>query len=273
MAHAKYKAMNKGRGRNWTHNLDKLVYWLTLGPSKECALTNFSLATNRTTDGAELWRFFEAWNARADAAADVDAEDGGVLSPVEGVHRRPGALERGVVGPDEERDRLRRPPEEALVGEAPRGRGGDAPREAARRGARWALACVAAAAAFVVPAAPTARTVALHAKKSKNKNKGKQNYGGGGGQKPQEKKKAQEERFDAATRQYMFTLAGLTKKVPDGSRTILDGIDLCFFPGAKIGVVGANGAGKSSLMKIMAGVDGEFDGTARPARGASVGYL
>ena len=136
-----------------------------------------------------------------------------------------------------------------------------------------ALACVAAAAAFVVPAAPTARTVALHAKKSKNKNKGKQNYGGGGGQKPQEKKKAQEERFDAATRQYMFTLAGLTKKVPDGSRTILDGIDLCFFPGAKIGVVGANGAGKSSLMKIMAGVDGEFDGTARPAPGASVGYL
>ncbi|KAH8063286.1 ATPase [Aureococcus anophagefferens] len=71
----------------------------------------------------------------------------------------------------------------------------------------------------------------------------------------------------------MFTLAGLTKKVPDGSRTILDGIDLCFFPGAKIGVVGANGAGKSSLMKIMAGVDGEFDGTARPAPGASVGYL
>ena len=136
-----------------------------------------------------------------------------------------------------------------------------------------ALACVAAAAAFVVPAAPTARTVALHAKKSKNKNKGKQNSYGGGGQKPQEKKKAQEERFDAATRQYMFTLAGLTKKVPDGSRTILDGIDLCFFPGAKIGVVGANGAGKSSLMKIMAGVDGEFDGTARPAPGASVGYL
>ena len=50
-----------------------------------------------------------------------------------------------------------------------------------------------------------------------------------------------------------FTLAGLNKKTPDGSRTILDNVDLCFFPGAKIGVVGQNGAGKSTLMRIMAG--------------------
>ena len=76
VAHAKHKAMNKSRGANWTHNLDKLVYWLTHGPSKDHALTNFALDTNRTTDGAALWSFFEAWSKRADAAADVDADVG-----------------------------------------------------------------------------------------------------------------------------------------------------------------------------------------------------
>ena len=70
------RSRNKSRGRNWTHNLDKLVYWLTLGPSKDHALTNFALDTNRTTDGAALWSFFEAWSKRADAAADVDADEG-----------------------------------------------------------------------------------------------------------------------------------------------------------------------------------------------------
>mmetsp|Transcript_8314 Transcript_8314/g.25997 ORF Transcript_8314/g.25997 Transcript_8314/m.25997 type:complete len:623 (-) Transcript_8314:124-1992(-) len=115
-----------------------------------------------------------------------------------------------------------------------------------------------------------ARRVALHAKKGKKENKFKKSTKQ---PKQQEKKAAQEERFDAVTRQYMFTLAGLNKKTPDGSRTILDNVDLCFFPGAKIGVVGQNGAGKSTLMKIMAGVDDAFDGEARPAPGASVGYL
>jgi ATP-binding cassette ChvD family protein len=58
-----------------------------------------------------------------------------------------------------------------------------------------------------------------------------------------------------------------------GDRVILDGITLSFYPGAKIGVLGANGAGKSSLLRIMAGVDGEFLGEARPAKGLRVGYL
>ena len=62
----------------------------------------------------------------------------------------------------------------------------------------------------------------------------------------------------------MFTITGLTKTLPDGSRTILKNINLCFFPGAKIGVVGLNGSGKSSLLKIMAGVDKSFTGTAVP---------
>lgn len=53
-----------------------------------------------------------------------------------------------------------------------------------------------------------------------------------------------EARFDAATRQFMFTLAGLTKTLPDKSKDILKNIHLSFYPGAKIGVVGLNGSGK-----------------------------
>ena len=77
----------------------------------------------------------------------------------------------------------------------------------------------------------------------------------------------QEERFDAATRQYMFTLAGLTKKTPDAQRTILDGVDLCFFPGAKMGWWARTAPGKSTLLKIMAGVDDAFDGTGETRAG------
>ena len=93
---------------------------------------------------------------------------------------------------------------------------------------------------------------------------------------PTPSKKDQQSRadkFDAQVRKYMFTLSGLTKSLPDGSRTILKNINLSFYPGAKIGVVGLNGSGKSSLLKIMAGVDRAFDGVAVPMPGASVGYL
>ena len=120
-----------------------------------------------------------------------------------------------------------------------------------------------------------ATTVLLFGKKAKRKG-----AGGGGGGKPrgsqqpaQEKQSVQEARFDAATRQFMFTLVGLTKILPDKSKTILKNINLSFYPGAKIGVVGLNGSGKSTLLKIMAGLDTEFDGTARPLPGASIGYL
>jgi ATP-binding cassette ChvD family protein len=94
-----------------------------------------------------------------------------------------------------------------------------------------------------------------------------------GAQAPQEKQSVKDARFDAATRQFMFTLVGLTKMLPDKSKNILKNINLSFYPGAKIGVVGLNGSGKSTLLKIMAGVDTEFDGTARPLPGASIGYL
>lgn len=116
-------------------------------------------------------------------------------------------------------------------------------------------------------------STSLQAKKKKNKGGGGGGYGGGRGQQQQEKQSVQDARFDAATRQFMFTMVGLSKTLPDKSKTILDNIHLSFYPGAKIGVVGLNGSGKSTLLKIMAGVEKEFDGTAKPLPGASIGYL
>jgi energy-dependent translational throttle protein EttA len=72
--------------------------------------------------------------------------------------------------------------------------------------------------------------------------------------------------------EYIFTMRDLRKVVPP-SREILKGIHLAFFPGAKIGVLGANGAGKSSLLRIMAGVDHDFLGDARPLPGTKIGFL
>jgi len=72
--------------------------------------------------------------------------------------------------------------------------------------------------------------------------------------------------------QYIFVMKDLKKIVPP-KREILKGIWLSFYPGAKIGVIGANGAGKSSLLRIMAGVDRDFLGEAWPADGVRVGYL
>jgi len=72
--------------------------------------------------------------------------------------------------------------------------------------------------------------------------------------------------------QYVYTMQGVSKIVPP-KRVILENIHLSFFPGAKIGVLGLNGAGKSSLLRIMAGEDKEFDGEARPQKDIRVGYL
>ncbi len=72
--------------------------------------------------------------------------------------------------------------------------------------------------------------------------------------------------------QYVYTMQGVGKLVPP-KRVILEDISLSFFPGAKIGVLGLNGSGKSSLLRIMAGVDSEFTGEARPQKGINVGYL
>jgi energy-dependent translational throttle protein EttA len=73
------------------------------------------------------------------------------------------------------------------------------------------------------------------------------------------------------SKQYIFTIERLTKK--HGPREVLSDIWLAFYPGAKIGVLGRNGAGKSSLLRIMAGVDSNFDGDARLTDGFTRGFL
>jgi energy-dependent translational throttle protein EttA len=72
--------------------------------------------------------------------------------------------------------------------------------------------------------------------------------------------------------QYIYTMNRVSKMVPP-KRLILRDISLSFFPGAKIGVLGLNGAGKSSLLRIMAGIDTSFDGEARPQSGIRIGFL
>ncbi|HTD62845.1 MAG TPA: energy-dependent translational throttle protein EttA [Gemmatimonadaceae bacterium] len=72
--------------------------------------------------------------------------------------------------------------------------------------------------------------------------------------------------------QFIYVMKGLRKVVPP-SREILRDIYLSFYPGAKIGVLGANGSGKSSLLKIMAGVDQDFQGEAWPHAGTRIGFL
>ena len=72
--------------------------------------------------------------------------------------------------------------------------------------------------------------------------------------------------------QFIYTMKGLGK-VHQPDHVVLKDIWLSFLPGAKIGVLGLNGAGKSSLLRIMAGEDQSFVGEAFPAEGTSVGFL
>jgi ATP-binding cassette ChvD family protein len=72
--------------------------------------------------------------------------------------------------------------------------------------------------------------------------------------------------------QHIFQMQGLTKAYPGGKK-VFENIWLSFYPDAKIGVVGVNGSGKSSLLKIMAGIDKDFNGEARAANGTKMGYL
>jgi ATP-binding cassette ChvD family protein len=72
--------------------------------------------------------------------------------------------------------------------------------------------------------------------------------------------------------QFIFTMRDLRRFYPP-DREVLKGINLSFYPGAKIGVIGSNGSGKTSLLRIMAGLDDGFTGEARLTPGFSVGYL
>ena len=71
--------------------------------------------------------------------------------------------------------------------------------------------------------------------------------------------------------EYIFSISGLSKTY--GSKKIFEGINLFFYHGAKIGVVGENGTGKSTLLNIMAGQDKEHDGRAEPLPGTVIGYM
>jgi energy-dependent translational throttle protein EttA len=75
-----------------------------------------------------------------------------------------------------------------------------------------------------------------------------------------------------AVAEFIFTMQRVSRFYPPDKEVLKD-ISLSFFPGAKIGVIGHNGSGKSSLLKIMAGLDDEFSGQARLSPGYSVGYL
>src|SRR6478609_11804968 len=72
--------------------------------------------------------------------------------------------------------------------------------------------------------------------------------------------------------QYIFQMQRLTKAFPP-DKTVLQDVTLAFYPGAKIGVLGYNGAGKSTVLRIMAGLDTDFRGEAALAPGATVGLL
>ncbi|MGH8214809.1 MAG: energy-dependent translational throttle protein EttA [Rhodanobacteraceae bacterium] len=72
--------------------------------------------------------------------------------------------------------------------------------------------------------------------------------------------------------QYIYTMINVSKIVPP-KREIIKDISLSFFPGAKIGLLGVNGAGKSTVLRIMAGVDTDYQGESRPAADINIGYL
>ena len=76
----------------------------------------------------------------------------------------------------------------------------------------------------------------------------------------------------AMAAQYIYTMRDLRRFYPP-DREVLRGINLSFYPGAKIGVIGSNGSGKSSLLRIMAGEDDGFTGEARLTSGFTVGFL
>ncbi|MEC9370936.1 MAG: ATP-binding cassette domain-containing protein, partial [Pseudomonadota bacterium] len=72
--------------------------------------------------------------------------------------------------------------------------------------------------------------------------------------------------------QYVYSMIGVGKVVPP-KNYILKDISLSFFPGAKIGVLGLNGAGKSTVLRIMAGLDTDIEGEAIPQKNLKIGYL
>ncbi len=77
----------------------------------------------------------------------------------------------------------------------------------------------------------------------------------------------------AVAAQYAYVMKNMTKTFPGANKPVLKDINLQFYQGAKIGIVGPNGVGKSTLVKIMAGIDKDFTGEAWPGENITVGYL
>ena len=77
----------------------------------------------------------------------------------------------------------------------------------------------------------------------------------------------------AVAAQYAYVMKNMTKTFPGAPKPVLSNINLQFYQGAKIGIVGPNGVGKSTLVKIMAGIDKDFTGEAWPGENITVGYL
>lgn len=113
---------------------------------------------------------------------------------------------------------------------------------------------------------------------SKSKNKPGKKKGGATSKKAAKSQsngtpaRAKAHTIDTNRREYIYQMAGVNKTLSNGKQ-ILKNINLSYFPGVKIGVVGENGSGKSSLLKIIAGLDSEYDGIAAPQAGIRIGYL
>lgn len=110
------------------------------------------------------------------------------------------------------------------------------------------------------------------AKKKSGKKKGSGSANATEGGKNATPPRAKANSIDTNRREYIYQMAGVNKILPNGKQ-ILKNINLAYFPGVKIGVVGENGSGKSSLLRILAGEDTEYDGIAAPQAGIKVGYL
>lgn len=137
--------------------------------------------------------------------------------------------------------------------------------------------------------APAARGMTMYSAFKKKGGGGKKKAGGkvktgGGGKTPSSGKGGGKGRgeggppkpaVDTSRKDFVYQMNRLSKSYGkgDGSKPVLKNVNLSFYPGAKIGVLGANGSGKSTLMKIMAGVDDEFQGESRLSDWAQVGYL
>lgn len=117
-----------------------------------------------------------------------------------------------------------------------------------------------------------AKNMAKSQKKSGKKKGGSKSSAGGGTATSNTPPRAKAHTIDTHRREYIYQMAGVNKTLRNGKQ-ILKNINLAYFPGVKIGVVGENGSGKSSLLRIIAGEDSEYDGIAAPQAGIRVGYL